>query len=219
MWSVKDTSPDRGSMDGVNFLGHPNNASMVITHFDTKEKILNAKIRSIDHGLGEQHEHPIAMEGQAGFVPDDKLMGFDAHTEMKIAPYCPEEIFHLLHRDTTFARLAHSDWGGEKRYLIAALGLLNARNVAEVEHVDKTKQNRKRRNRGQHELCSHTMLKIRAIHKRSFLGKKGSGSGEDVRKHFVSGHWKTRRTGLFWWNPHWRGHGDGTVTHDYELRT
>ena len=32
--------------------------------------------------------------------------------------------------------------------------------------------------------------------------------------------WKARRTGLFWWNPHWRGREEfGVVTHDYEVTT
>jgi hypothetical protein len=100
------------------------------------------------------------------------------------------------------------------------LGMLNARNVMETETIDKTEHNRKRAKHGQPPLSSHTVLKIRAMHRRSFLGRRGDGTTTDIRRHFVSGHWKTRRTGLFWWNPFWRGKAEhGVVTHDYEVTT
>ena len=206
-WSVKDPKDVTSKIGDITMKGRPHNASMVVTFFDTRDQIKNPKVRAIDHGVGPLDETRLEERG------------FDLHTEMRVAPYCPPEISDMLTRDTSFARLAHSDWGGEIRYLLSVLGLLNARNVAETEWVDKAKQNKSRAKSGQPGLCSHTLLKIRTMHRRSFLGKRGSGTGEDIRKHFVSGHWKAKKNGLFWWNPHWRGRGEGVVTHDYEVRT
>ena len=31
-------------------------------------------------------------------------------------------------------------------------------------------------------------------------------SGEQKRLHICSGHFKVRKTGIYWWRPHWRGH-------------
>jgi hypothetical protein len=112
-----------------------------------------------------------------------------------------------------------SDWGGEIRYLMSLLGLLNSRNVAEYHEVDNSAFNKKRVKQGRSPLSSHTLLKIRAIHRHSFTrpGRPPSSSDE-IRKHFVVGHWKKRSTGLFWWNPFMRGK-HSLITHDYEITT
>jgi hypothetical protein len=129
------------------------------------------------------------------------------------SPFCPL----LLRSLEKITELNASDWGGEIQYLIALLGLLNSRNVAEHHEVDNSAYNKKRTKQGKSPLSSHTLLKIRAIHRHSFTrpGRPPSSS-EEIRKHFVVGHWKTRKTGLFWWNPFMRGKR-GLVTHDYLL--
>jgi hypothetical protein len=155
-----------------------------------------------------------------GFTQDplSRLAGL---VEIRIAPFVPPSLKDLL-KDPNHQlfKLCQADWSGEIRYLFSVLGLFNARNVVEVERVDKTKHNKARAKHGNPPLCSHTILKIRAMHRRSFLGVRGEGSHGDVRRNFCSGHWKNRRTGLFWWNPHWRGNPQrGTITHDYLVET
>jgi hypothetical protein len=49
-----------------------------------------------------------------------------------------------------------------------------------------------------------------------------TGSAEhqhrDLRLHFVSGHFKVRKSGVFWWNMHARGMGaKGFIDKDYEV--
>lgn len=102
---------------------------------------------------------------------------------------------------------AVEDWGGEIRFMIAMLGLLNARNVAHHEFIDKKTHNAKRAKHGKRPLFSHTMLKIRPQMMRASRGEGVgvAGSDRDLRRHFVIGHFKHRRTGLFWWNMHARG--------------
>jgi hypothetical protein len=141
--------------------------------------------------------------------------------EVCVSPFTPPFMREALKQhNNDFSRLIQSDWGGEVRYLFALLGLLNARNVVEVQAIDNTGFNRKRLKHGNPPLCSHTILKIRAMHRRSLVGVRGKGTTAEVREHFVSGHWKARRTGLFWWNPHWRGSSEyGAITHDYEVTT
>lgn len=178
----------------------PNNASQIVIRFDTKDGIKDAD--------------------ETGMI--DSSLSLAKYIELGIAPFCPpwmkEALLNNKHSD--FSKLMQADWGGEIRYLFAMLGLFNARNVMEVQTVDKTEHNRKRAKHGDPPLCSHTLLKIRAMHRRSFIGSRGKGTSADIRKHFVVGHWKARRTGLFWWNPHWRGtDAEGIVTHDYEVKT
>lgn len=54
------------------------------------------------------------------------------------------------------------------------------------------------------------------------LKRRGPGAGDSIptgmkyRAHFQRGHFKKRRTGIFWWNPHWRGDWNrGQVVKDY----
>jgi len=117
----------------------------------------------------------------------------------------------------TMVEYAHEDWGGEVRFLVAVLGLLNTRNVVTADVVDNTTMNRKRARHGQRELFSHTVVKIRTS-----LTVRGSRVASDdhraVRFHFVRGHFKRRASGLYWWSRHGRGKvKHGTVTKDYEL--
>jgi hypothetical protein len=117
------------------------------------------------------------------------------------------------------SKLIQSDWAGEIRCMFAILGLLNARNVVETEKVDYHKLNRHRVAKGKPSLSSHTLLKIRAVHKRSLIGRSGGAGSAEIRAHFVRGHFKTRRTGAFWWGPHMRGKLErGYVSKDYEIK-
>lgn len=44
-------------------------------------------------------------------------------------------------------------------------------------------------------------------------------SGYHVRGHFARGHFKRRKTGVYWWNPHWRGDfSKGIVMKDYKVK-
>jgi len=117
------------------------------------------------------------------------------------------------------ATLGRSDWAGEIRYFIAILGLLNSRNVAETETVQFTKLNRSRAKQRKFPLSSHTLLKIRPAHKPSLIGRaNGAARSMEIRAHFVRGHFKTRRSGIFWWGPHMRGRLEhGYVSKDYEV--
>lgn len=110
------------------------------------------------------------------------------------------------------------DWGGEVRFMIAVLGLLNTRNVAQTVNIDKTKDNLARVHHGKRELFSHTLLKIRPNMWVRNTQQTLDQQHRDLRLHFVRGHFKQRKTGLFWWGMHARGHG-GFVHKDYEVTT
>jgi hypothetical protein len=140
--------------------------------------------------------------------------------QLQLADFGSETIA-LLQRTNTlqdFGELARSDWAGEVRYLIAVLGLLNARNVASHEFVDKTQHNIKRIKARQTPLASHTLLKIRTMHKPVQRRGKQIDERAETRAHFVIGHFKARRTGLFFWGPHMRGRlGAGFKGKDYQV--
>jgi hypothetical protein len=114
---------------------------------------------------------------------------------------------NLDHTPEHIAELIRSDWAGEIRYVVAILGLINAKNVAETApavYRNLVKMNKKRVQAKKYPLSEHTVLKIRAIHKRSLV-HQGEGAPGEIRGRFVRGHFKTRKTGIFWWSRHWRG--------------
>lgn len=111
---------------------------------------------------------------------------------------------------------AMEDWGGEFRFIIAILGLLNARNVVELQRVDMEPVNRKRAKSGKRQLFTHDLIKIRPF----ILSRQGgieAHGHRDVRKHFVIGHFKHRKSGLYWWNLHVRGKKGPIILRGHEL--
>jgi hypothetical protein len=164
----------------------------------------NASLLGVEFNTKDQINDPAA----------NNLGEFGKYIRPTVARFCPPGYLHNIEK---LQELNASDWGGEVHYLFAVLGLLNSRNVAEHHEVDNAAFNKKRAKHNKPPLSSHTLLKIRALHRHSFSrpGRPPSSSDE-IRKHFVVGHWKTRKTGLFWWNPYMRGK-HGLITHNYLL--
>lgn len=115
--------------------------------------------------------------------------------------------------------LARADWAGEPAYLLAVIGLLNARNAVETEAVDYRKLNHARMKRGKPPLFEHKLLKIsRRQQKRVYNGSGPVSNHAPMRGHFVMGHWKVRKTGIFFWHPFKRGDFTrGRIEKDYEV--
>jgi hypothetical protein len=136
--------------------------------------------------------------------------------EFYMAPFdcgIPENL-----QEQYFNTLVRSDWAGEIRFIFAVLGLLNTRNVPETQAIEYNKLNKHRAKSNKFPLSSHTVLKIRAVHRRSLTGYGSGASHAEIRSHFVRGHFKTRRTGAFWWGPHMRGKREhGFVSKDYTI--
>jgi hypothetical protein len=115
------------------------------------------------------------------------------------------------------ANMGLSDWVGEPDYIVATLALLNSRNASEIVPVDMAKLNKRRKLVGKpllfdyHELCIPQRYKQRNV----------PSAGEDpvqLRAHFVRGHFKVRKTGVFFWNAYQRGNPSlGFVHKDYVL--
>jgi hypothetical protein len=115
--------------------------------------------------------------------------------------------------------MARSDWAGEVPYILAVIGLLNARNATETETVDHTRLNKARNKSGKPPLFEHKILKIarRQVRRVYPDGKKDSNHAP-MRGHFVRGHFKARKSGIFFWHPFLRGDlHRGTIDKDYQL--
>lgn len=157
----------------------------------------------------------------AASIEDRRLLS--RIVESRIAEYSPPLSWALLSAHPTLLKTAATeaiyDWNGETAYIEAVLALLNARNTSQSQFIDKSEHNRKRVKRGQLPLFSHSIL---TIHPRQLArarqAQAASADGASLRAHFVRGHWKVRKSGIFFWSPHVRGDADkGIVDKDYKV--
>ena len=181
-----------------------------------KEEKINNEFRHDIFGKIEAHpgwQHSsnsvkLAMINHTNVVPADYGMPMPYGIETHRIP----EFYDVI------SQLARSDWAGEASYLLAVIGLMNARNAAEMLPVNYTKLNKARLKRNDKPLFEHHVLKIHSrIQQRVPLTGKG-GDHSAMRGHFVRGHFKTRKNGIFFWHPFARGDfTKGTIHKDYEL--
>jgi len=115
--------------------------------------------------------------------------------------------------------LARADWAGEPGFLLAVIGLLNARNTTQIVVPDLSRLNKARTKRGVPPLFEHKVLRIAARQvKRVYAPGEPCGDHAPMRETFRRGHFKKRRTGIFFWSPHLMGDAKrGRIEKDYRL--
>jgi hypothetical protein len=82
---------------------------------------------------------------------------------------------------------------------------MNSRNAIETRPVDLSGLNRARAKKRRPLFLSYrtTHLRLSQAQQRAF--RAGLLSKEDAGRHRVRGHFKIRRTGVYWWSPFFRG--------------
>lgn len=115
-----------------------------------------------------------------------------------------------------------NDLSGEPNSLRCAILLLNSRNTTSEERVVVAeKLNKARVQRGKARLLDHTTVRIKlsqAMEKRA--GSSGKAGHEPSKLHLVRGHFKFRKSGVYWWSDHPRGdRATGMLSQKYRLQT
>jgi hypothetical protein len=97
------------------------------------------------------------------------------------------------------------DIEGEAPFVETIIAMMNSRNAVEHHPVDLTALNKSRTKRGRPPFLSYrtTHLQLSQAQKRAF--RAGLLSREDAGRHRVRGHFKIRKTGVYWWSPFFRG--------------
>jgi hypothetical protein len=102
---------------------------------------------------------------------------------------------------------AISDIEGEPDILRCMLMVLNSRNMTQAEYrPPPEKLNRQRAKSGKPPLLDTTTIRVRlsrAMQARATEG--GADPRHPSRAHVVRGHFKIRKSGVWWWSPHVRG--------------
>lgn len=129
------------------------------------------------------------------FLPDTLYVAEDGKLSLNIVCYeeLPVETQILLSRDSSIYC----------RYIAT----LNSRNLIEVESTDLTRLNRSRQRRGKLPLFDHKVVRINRDIRQMIRDEAHSESNDasGIRTHWRRGHFKVRKTGVFWWSPHIAG--------------
>jgi hypothetical protein len=107
---------------------------------------------------------------------------------------------------THFLSRWEADMQGEGTWVQCLLAMLNSKNPV-VEHtpVDLTKLNKSRRKSGKPMFLAYSKTRLAMSRSQGRIADARGVSREAARAHLVRGHFKIRRTGVFWWSPFLRG--------------
>lgn len=90
--------------------------------------------------------------------------------------------------------------------VLPALILLNCRNAVDAEKVPAPeKLNRQRAKKGKPPVPEHRIVKVHLSPSRRRAYETAGRTSAAARGGLVIGHFKVRKSGIYWWSPHWRG--------------
>jgi hypothetical protein len=126
---------------------------------------------------------------------------------------------HVEDAVTTLVDAAHTDWEAEAGFWPLVLLMIHSRNISYVDAPAPGKlETRKAKRLGvrpEQVVFRTCHMKMDRIYRRH---AGGLSDREAMRRHLVVGHWKVRRTGVFYWSPFYRGdRRKGDVVKDYVL--
>lgn len=109
------------------------------------------------------------------------------------------------------------DISGEAPFIDCLLMMMNSRNAVEHSENDLSRLNRAREKRGKPPLHSHNVTSLyMSRHRRAMMA---NGLRVESRGTDVMGHFKIRKSGVWWWNEHWRGDRDNPMPREnYEIK-
>jgi hypothetical protein len=106
----------------------------------------------------------------------------------------------------TFDLSRFIDVAQEVKPAIGMLIMLNAKNCVTTQAIEPpARLNAARVRRGRMALVAHTIVGIRLGRRDGRQAETHGMSAAEVRQHLVRGHFKIRRTGVYWWRGHIRG--------------
>jgi hypothetical protein len=166
----------------------PRERLMQEAHTDTYQKY--PKMR------GFSRDQLTAMRNRFGIVWSPFVRRFAENYERGAGPIHPG---HALWQH------AEGDITGEPGMLQSVILLLNSRNMTAAEAVPApVKLNKQRARNNKPPLMDYTTIRIklsRTLHARA----GAAGERAPARLHVVAGHFKIRKTGIYWWNNFTRG--------------
>jgi hypothetical protein len=130
--------------------------------------------------------------------------------KVMVAPYWRETMMLFAEKAPgllpMLKRNADHDWAGEPWFWFAVMALLNAKNGASSTFTPAPpKLNKARVKAGKPPLADFHQLTLRIGPRDAQEGRGGASGHDAMRAHTVRGHFKIRKTGIYWWRPFIRG--------------
>lgn len=133
------------------------------------------------------------LEARAEVLPNPRLIKLWLSVQAMGPEYLAQFKYNAL-----------KDTEGEGGFVEGLLAALNSRNLVSVsEPDDMSRVNKARRRMGRPELLSFRTVRLSLS--RNVERRRSEGSGEAMPLHMVRGHFKVRKSGIYWWSPFWRG--------------
>lgn len=188
--------------------------------------------RYIIHLFWRFHKHSFAMSPVAVIMDlhEEAPYREDAKTEgmhglkLEVASRCEMRLSPLLKMPkgpppqdmvNEIIMSQAGNWGGEIEFWSGVLALLSCRNAAEIENIEPRRFGAAS---SRQPMSGYRLCKIKLAASRGIAVHAVDGDHRDLRAHFVRGHFKKRKTGLFWWSPYVRGDKAlGFIQKDYRL--
>jgi len=99
----------------------------------------------------------------------------------------------------------YEDLAGEPCFVRAFLILLNTKNGVVSSREDLSRLNRARKKSGKKELREFQITRLNLSQHAARAAGQRRATPAEVRQHYVRGHFKVRKSGVFWWSPFVRG--------------
>lgn len=102
--------------------------------------------------------------------------------------------------------------------ILPGLILLNCRNAVRTEVVPaQDRLNKQRAKKGRPPIEAYQYVRMHLTPTKKRLYERHGISTSSVTGGLVIGHFKVRESGIFWWNPHWRGEHEATGRRVYVM--
>ncbi len=115
----------------------------------------------------------------------------------------------------TMLKSWEGDIAGESPFIAAVIMMMNSRRAVEHEPNDISKLNKARVKRGKPPFLTHAVTRLHLSHRRIQNAEAHGFSREQARLHRVRGHFKIRKSGVYWWTPFMRGDVERPALRDH----
>ncbi|MBO4228366.1 hypothetical protein [Bradyrhizobium neotropicale] len=147
----------------------------------------------------------------------EALRELDRHTIKFISPHAVSFLewvaSQALQSEQTLERflkyVVRASWEqdieGEPPFAETVIAMMNSRNAIEHRSVDLSTLNKSRAKRGRPLFLPYKTTQLRLSQAQTRAFRAGLLTREDAGRHRVRGHFKIRKTGVYWWSPFFRG--------------
>ncbi len=172
--------------------------------FDKQKGKVRKQLMTVDRDLHEKAaDHELRMRFSTVPHPDhDRLW-------QSLKLHFPPEMIEQKKKE-----FSDDLWRFFSQQILPALILLNCKNAVDREVVEApAKLNKARIAKGKPPIGEYHMVKMHLTPRKKRLYQSRGISTTVSEGGVVIGHFKVRETGIYWWNPHWRGPmGEGQPT-------